>query len=63
MYNIVKPIVFSLFSAVIVSACSYSGPVKSGDLVIEVDDNMQVTLTSGLAERLRSAISLSKGRS
>ena len=50
MYNIVKPIVFSLFSAVIVSACSYSGPVKSGDLVIEVDDNMQVTLTSGLAE-------------
>ena len=50
MYNIVKPIVFSLFSAVIISACSYSGPVKSGDLVIEVDDNMQVTLTSGLAE-------------
>ena len=50
MGNIKKSILYGALSTVIISACSYSGPVKSGDLLIEVGDDMHVTLVSGVAD-------------
>ena len=47
----IKNVFSGISIALLFSACSYSGPIKSGDLVLEVGDDMKVTLTTSLADR------------
>ena len=58
----IKNVFSGISIALLFSACSYSGPIKSGDLVLEVGDNMDITLTTGLADTpiVRPATSFSE---
>lgn len=38
-------------AAALLSSCTWSGPVESGDLTLEINDGMQVDLVSSLADR------------
>lgn len=51
MRNVFKMIPGTALTAALLSACSWSGPVQSGDLTLEVNDSMKVTLTASQAAR------------